>query len=62
MDAKATHVTDLTAESIAESPEGTYDPPRLERLGKWKALTLQQTIPISPDILDEGMLPILPGL
>lgn len=26
----------------------TYHPPRLERLGSWSALTLQQTVPIGP--------------
>jgi hypothetical protein len=25
-----------------------YTPPRLERLGEWSALTLQQSIPIGP--------------
>ncbi|HEX6939586.1 MAG TPA: hypothetical protein VF158_09245 [Longimicrobiales bacterium] len=25
-----------------------YEPPRLERLGAWRALTLQQSVPIFP--------------
>jgi hypothetical protein len=34
--------------SRAESARRPYTPPRLERLGEWSALTLQQSIPIGP--------------
>ncbi len=34
--------------SRAETARRAYTPPRLERLGKWSALTLQQSIPIGP--------------
>ncbi len=29
-------------------PRAPYTPPRLERLGEWSALTLQQSIPVFP--------------
>lgn len=42
------------------APEQTlrrpYAPPRLEPLGAWSALTLQQTVPIGPGVL-LGKLP-----
>jgi hypothetical protein len=34
--------------SRAESARRPYTPPRLERLGEWSALTLQQSIPTGP--------------
>jgi hypothetical protein len=34
--------------SRAETARRHYTPPRLERLGEWSALTLQQSIPIGP--------------
>jgi hypothetical protein len=34
--------------SRAETARCPYTPPRLERLGEWSALTLQQSIPIGP--------------
>ena len=35
-----------------------YEVPSLEPLGKWKALTLQQTIPIGPgEALAPGLIP-----
>jgi len=30
------------------APRAAYEPPRLEHLGSWQALTLQQSIPIFP--------------
>jgi hypothetical protein len=35
----------------SEAPRRAYTPPRLERLGEWSALTLQQSIPIGPGSL-----------
>lgn len=40
---------------------GEYEAPRLERLGKWKALTLQQSIPISGLSFPLGRLTKGPG-
>jgi hypothetical protein len=34
--------------SRAENARRPYTPPRLECLGEWSALTLQQSIPIGP--------------
>lgn len=42
--------TEVQSDSDA-SPSGgraPYTPPRLDRLGAWSALTLQQSIPIFP--------------
>lgn len=35
-----------TAPPAEPTTRRPYTPPRLERLGEWSALTLQQTIPI----------------
>ena len=32
-------------------PRAPYSPPQLESLGRWSALTLQQSVPIGPNSL-----------
>lgn len=43
---QAEHRLGGSGPQVPEEIRPTYVPPRLERLGAWRALTLQQTIPI----------------
>jgi hypothetical protein len=41
-------VAEAGQQNRAGKARAPYVPPQLERLGKWRALTLQQSVPVAP--------------